>query len=147
MPETPQTTPARVDEDELELARRLFDAARHGQTGLLSTFLRRGVSPDLQNTGGDTFLTLAAYHRRPETVAMLLELGADPALANDRGQLPLVCAVFKQDAQSARLLLDAGADPDAGTPTARQTAQMLGSAELTALLDGGDRDGDGAAGA
>ena len=79
MSETPQTTPARVDEDELELARRLFDAARHGQTGLLGTFLRRGVSPDLQNTGGDTFLTLAAYHRRPETVAMLLELGADPA--------------------------------------------------------------------
>ena len=32
----------------------------------------------------------------------------------------------------------AGADPDAGTPSARQTAQMFAGADLLAVLDGGD---------
>ena len=80
------------------------------------------------------------FDRLVEVVDDLLALPLDDVIqtegANDRGQLPLVCAVFKQDAESARLLLAAGADPDAGTPTARETAQMTGSAELLALLDG-----------
>ena len=37
-----------------------------------------------------------------------------------------------------RHLLVAGADPDAGTPSARQTAQMFAGADLLAVLDGGD---------
>ena len=38
--------------------------------------------------------------------------------------------MFKQADEVVRVLLEAGADPDAGTPTARQTAQMFGRPEL-----------------
>lgn len=122
-------------EQDIELANRLFDAARAGETALLEAYLEAGVSTRIRNHAGDTFLTLAAYHEQPETVAMLLARGADVEDANDRGQRPLTCATFKQDEASMRHLLAAGADPDAGTPSARQTAQMFGGEHLVPLFD------------
>ena len=63
-----------------------------------------------------------------------MERGADVEAENDRGQRALTCAVFKQDVASATALIEAGADPDAGTPSARQTAQMFGAENLLALF-------------
>ena len=61
-------------EQDIELANRLFDAARAGETALLEAYLEAGVSTRIRNHAGDTFLTLAAYHEQSETVAMLLAL-------------------------------------------------------------------------
>ena len=119
----------------IELANRLFDLARDGSTAELAAYLDAGAPVTMRNAAGDTFLTLAAYHQRPETVRMLLERGAELEAANDRGQRALSCAVFKQDLECTRLLLEAGADPDAGQPTARATAQMFGWNEFAELLD------------
>ncbi|MEX3566038.1 ankyrin repeat domain-containing protein [Micrococcus endophyticus] len=119
----------------LELAGRMFDAARTGDAETLEAYIVAGLNPDLQNGKGDTFLTLAAYHDQPGVVEMLIRVGADVEKANDRGQRPLTCATFKGDVASMRLLLAAGADPDAGTPSARQTAQMFGGEEIAAVLD------------
>lgn len=121
--------------DELtELAHQLFDLARSGDPERLAAYIDAGAPVDMRNENGDTFLILAAYHDAADTVAMLIARGADVEAENDRGQRALTCAVFKKDVASARHLLEAGADPDAGTPTARQTAQMFGADEILALL-------------
>ena len=84
----------------------------------------------LTDADGNTLLMLAAYHDQPATVAALVERVADLEAQNRRGQSPLAGAVFKQADEVVRVLLEAGADPDAGTPSARQTAQMFGRPEL-----------------
>lgn len=122
-------------DEAIDLAHRLFDLARAGDTATLAAYLQAGAPVDLRNASGDTLLILAAYHVHPDTVEMLLERGADVEAANDRGQRALTCAVFRLDERSVRALLAAGADPDAGTPSARATATMFGGEALLPLFD------------
>lgn len=112
------------------LANWLFDLARQGDAARLAAYVDAGAPVDLTDADGNTLLMLAAYHDQPATVAALVERGADVEAQNRRGQSPLAGAVFKQADEVVRVLLEAGADPDAGTPTARQTAQMFGRPEL-----------------
>lgn len=119
-----------ADEEMLELAGRLFDAARAGDTELLRTYVSAGVPATLTNAAGDSLLMLAAYHGHAETTALLIELGADVNTLNDRGQSPLAGAVFKGYADVVRVLAEAGADPDAGNPSARATAAYFQRTEL-----------------
>ena len=112
------------------LANWLFDLARQGDAARLAAYVDAGAPVDLTDAEGNTLLMLAAYHDQPATVAALVERGADVEAQNRRGQSPLAGAVFKQADEVVRVLLEAGADPDAGTPTARQTAQMFGRPEL-----------------
>lgn len=107
----------------LEIA---MDLARTGDTAQLREFVDHGVPVDAQNANRDSLLMLAAYHGHTETVAMLIERGADVDLRNARDQAPLAGAIFKGERTVARLLLAAGADLDAGTPTARQAAEVFG---------------------
>ena len=116
--------------DPVALANWLFDLARAGDADRLAAYVDAGAPVDLTDADGNTLLMLAAYHDQPATVAALVERGADVEAQNRRGQSPLAGAVFKQADEVVRVLLEAGADPDAGTPTARQTAQMFGRPEL-----------------
>lgn len=112
-----------------ELAERtgaVFDMARTGDTARLAACVDAGVPADVTNDHGDTLLMLAAYHGHVSAVRMLLEHGADPNVLNGRGQSPLAGAVFKAEAEVVRTLLDGGADAEAGTPSARATAEMFG---------------------
>jgi uncharacterized protein len=122
------------EHDVAELAGRLFDMARTGNTAALSAYLEAGVPVNLTNGAGDTLLMLAAYHGHPETVRMLTERGADVNRSNDRGQTPLAGAVFKGEDDVVELLVAAGADPAAGHPTAIDAAQMFGRAGYLALF-------------
>ncbi len=115
---TPEQT-----EKVLTLAR---DLARQGETAELRGFLDHGVPVDVQDTDGNSLLMLAAYHGHAETVAMLLEAGADPDLRNGRDQAPITGGMFKGERDVVLLLRRAGADLDAGTPTARQAAELFG---------------------
>ncbi len=124
-----------IDPGVVELARRVFDLARGGQTGDLVSYLDAGVPVNLTNDKGDTLLILAAYHGHPGTVGALLDRGADHSRANDRGQTALAAAVFRQSAESVTRLLDAGADPDAGGPSARATAVFFELPAMSGLLD------------
>ncbi|MPZ64142.1 MAG: ankyrin repeat domain-containing protein [Pseudonocardiaceae bacterium] len=117
-----------------ELATRLFDMARGGETASLDEYLAAGVPVNLCNGSGDTLLMLAAYHGHAGTVAALLERGADADRANDRGQRPLAGAVFKGEDAVVHALLDAGADPLAGTPSALETARMFGREDYAKLF-------------
>lgn len=112
-----------------ELAGRLFDMARSGDTATLAAYIDAGVPVDLRNQSGDTFVMLAAYHGNAETVTALVERGADVDLANDKGQTPLAGAVFKGVDDVVAVLVNAGADPFAGTPSADDAASMFGRAD------------------
>ncbi|MCC3281231.1 MULTISPECIES: ankyrin repeat domain-containing protein [Arthrobacter] len=133
MTDSPDTAQDGMDADMLELAERLFNAAREGDTGLLRTYVTAGVPATLTNSAGDSLLMLAAYHGHADAVALLVELGADVNTLNDRGQSPLAGAVFKGYADVVRVLAEAGADPDAGNPSARATAAYF---QRTDLLSG-----------
>lgn len=114
-----------LPDDVIEFANRLFDLARAGDVQLLA-YIDEGVSADLTNAAGDTLLMLAAYNGHTDLVRGLIERGADVNRLNDRGQSPLAGAVFKGHDEVTAALVAAGADVDAGTPSARATAEMFG---------------------
>lgn len=122
------------DPEVVELATKIFDLARQGQTEALVAYVDAGVPANLTNDRGDSLVMLAAYHGHAGAVRALLERGADADRVNDRGQTPLAGAVFKGEEEVIRALLDAGADPSAGTPSAVDTARMFGKADLLKLF-------------
>ncbi|MFH8367204.1 ankyrin repeat domain-containing protein [Streptomyces sp. NPDC018031] len=130
-----ETEPAH-DPEVLQLAAKVFDLARHGDTDTLAAYVDAGVPVNLTNDKGDSLIMLAAYHGHREAVSALLERGADPDRANDRGQTPLAGAVFKGEDEVVRLLLEHGADPAAGTPSAIEAAGVFGRQDLLELFRG-----------
>ncbi|MER5502459.1 MULTISPECIES: ankyrin repeat domain-containing protein [unclassified Streptomyces] len=122
------------DPEVIELATKIFDLARRGETETLAAYVDAGVPADLTNDRGDSLLMLAAYHGHAAAVTALVDRGADPDRANDRGQTPLAGAVFKGEDAVIGALLAAGADPAAGTPSALDTARMFGKADLLELF-------------
>jgi ankyrin repeat protein len=119
-------------DDSARVAELAADLARNGRTQELLEFLDHGLPVDLTDGQGNSMLMLAAYHGHAETVVALVDRGADVDLRNDRDQTPVAGALFKGEKQVVRALVAAGADLDAGTPTARQAAEMFGT---QALLD------------
>jgi ankyrin repeat protein len=122
------------DPEVVELATKIFDLARRGETEALVAYVDAGVPANLTNDRGDSLVMLAAYHGHAEAVRALLERGAEADRINDRGQTPLAGAVFKGEEAVIRVLLDAGADPAAGTPSAVDTARMFAKTELLELF-------------
>ena len=128
--QSPQFTEA-----ELAYVSSLFDAARNGDTQLLSSAIEAGVPVNLTNSKGDTLLNLAAYLEREETVAMLLAHGADTERVSDMGFTALVCAVFRGNEPIARALLEAGAGQATGHQHAQDVARVFGQEHLLPLLE------------
>ncbi|WP_228975260.1 ankyrin repeat domain-containing protein [Streptomyces sp. DH12] len=118
------------DPEVVDLASKIFDLARRGETAALAAYVDAGAPANLSNDKGDSLVMLAAYHGHAATVEALLARGADPDAVNDRGQTPLAGAVFKGERGVIRALLAGGADPEAGTPSALDTARMFGRTEL-----------------
>ncbi|GAA2219422.1 hypothetical protein GCM10010413_07350 [Promicromonospora sukumoe] len=103
----------------------VFDLARQGADVLLD-LVDAGLPVELADQAGNTLLMLAAYHGHAALTAGLAERGADVNRLNGNHQAPLAGAVFKNEPDVIRVLVEHGADPDAGTPSARATAQMFG---------------------
>ncbi|MET8639399.1 ankyrin repeat domain-containing protein [Streptomyces sp. NPDC004096] len=122
------------DPEVVELATKIFDLARRGETEALVAYVDAGVPANLTNDRGDSLVMLAAYHGHADAVRALLERGAEADRVNDRGQTPLAGAVFKGEPEVIRVLLDGGADPSAGTPSAVETARMFGRSDLLELF-------------
>ncbi|MBC3981332.1 ankyrin repeat domain-containing protein [Streptomyces sp. AC563] len=129
----PNVEPAH-DPEVLQLAAKVFDLARHGDTDTLAAYVDAGVPANLTNDRGDSLVMLAAYHGHAPAVEALLQRGADPDRANDRGQTPLAGAVFKGEDEVVRLLVRHGADPSAGAPSAIEAAQVFGRPDLVGLF-------------
>jgi uncharacterized protein len=126
----PESNEPAHDPEVLELAQKIFDLARHGDTGTVKAYVDAGVPANLTNDEGDSLVMLSAYHGHASTVRALLERGAEADRQNDRGQTPLAGAVFKGEDEVVDALLDGGADPHAGTPSAVETARMFEKREL-----------------
>lgn len=109
----------------LELAAKLFDFARQGETPALRQYVDAGIPVDLTNHKGDTLLMLASYYGNLETVNMLLEKGADMDVLNERGQSPIAGAVFKGYDEIVKAMVEKGADLHAGQPNAIDCARMF----------------------
>jgi ankyrin repeat protein len=124
------------DPEVIELATKVFDLARQGETEALAAYIDAGVPANLTNDRGDTLVMLAAYHGHAAAVEALIARGAEPDRANDRGQTPLAGAVFKGEDAVIRVLLAGGADPAAGTPSAMDAARMFGKTDLLELFGG-----------
>ncbi|NUK04084.1 ankyrin repeat domain-containing protein [Streptomyces lunaelactis] len=122
------------DPEVIELATKVFDLARQGETEALAAYIDAGVPANLTNDRGDTLVMLAAYHGHAPAVKALIARGAEPDRANDRGQTPLAGAVFKGEDAVIRALLAGGANPEAGTPSAVDTARMFGKTDLLELF-------------
>lgn len=123
-----------LEPEVLDLAARIFDYARSGDTVSLVAYLDAGVPVDLTNTNGDTLVMLAAYHGNESSVVALIERGADVNRHNSRGQTPLMAAVFKSEAAIIGALLSADADPLAGMPSALETARYFGKDDAVRQL-------------
>ncbi|OQO14109.1 hypothetical protein B0A48_00985 [Cryoendolithus antarcticus] len=117
----------------LDLATKLFNSARTGDTPLLAQYITAGIPPNLTNSSGDTLLMLASYHNHLPTVEMLIEKGADVDAVNDRGQSILAGAVFKGYEEVVEVLVRAGAGLKVGKPTAVETAVLF---RREGMLDG-----------
>ncbi|MFE4539881.1 ankyrin repeat domain-containing protein [Streptomyces scopuliridis] len=122
------------DPEVVELATKVFDLARRGETGALAAYVDAGVPANLTNDRGDSLIMLAAYHGHAEAVEALIARGADAGRVNDRGQTPLAGAVFKGEDAVIRALLAGGADPSGGNPSAVDTARMFGKTDLLELF-------------
>lgn len=107
-----------------------MDLARVGNSAEIAEFLAHGFPVDAVDGEGNTLLMLAAYHGHAGAVTVLLDHGANPDLRNARDQAPIAGALFKGEDEVVTLLRAAGADLDAGTPTARQAAEMFGRVAL-----------------
>ena len=125
----------------LDLAARLFDLARSGDTSTLSQYISAGVPKNLTNASGDTLLMLTSYHGHAETVKMLLDNGADANVLNGRGQSPMAGAVFKGYDDVVRALYEGGADVEKGQPNAVDCARMFKRASCLKLF--GVEEGEG----
>ncbi|BDH15822.1 MULTISPECIES: ankyrin repeat domain-containing protein [Streptomyces] len=129
-PQGPEAIEHAHDPEVLQLAAKVFELARHGDTDTVAAYVDAGVPANLTNDKGDSLVMLAAYHGHPATVEALLQRGADADRPNDRGQTPLAGAVFKAEDEVIKVLVAHGADPSAGTPSAIETARMFEKTEL-----------------
>lgn len=118
-------SPSSLPPAALDLAAKLFDLARTGDTTTLQQYVSAGVPKNLTNASGDTLLMLAAYHGHAQTANMLLDAGADPNVLNGRGQSPIAGAVFKGYEDVVKVLFEGGADVFAGQPNAVDCARMF----------------------
>ena len=60
------------DPEVVELATKVFDLARQGQTEALVAYVDAGVPANLTNDRGDSLVMLAAYHGHADAVRALL---------------------------------------------------------------------------
>ena len=67
-----------IDPEVFQLAAKVFDLARHGNTDTCIANVDAGVPVNLSNDRGDSLVMLAAYHSHPDLVAALLKRGVDP---------------------------------------------------------------------
>lgn len=63
------------DPEVVELATKIFDLARQGQTEALVAYVDAGVPANLTNDRGDSLVMLAAYHGHADAVRALLARG------------------------------------------------------------------------
>ena len=117
----------------------LMLAARHGHDDVALVLMKgqQGANVNLQNSRGDSALSLAAAAGREDVAMLLLERKADPGQAGHCGRTPLAEAAAGGQLRMARLLLERGASADGGGEGGKPPltiAARRGDSVLAALL-------------
>lgn len=128
-----------------------IDAARLGDTDMLTQFLDAGMAVDAQDSRGYTALIVAAYNGVLPATALLLERGADPNTQDAKGATALSGVAFKGHLAVAELLVSAGAKLDIPSHLGRTPlmfAVMFGRQDMVRFLrsrgaDPDQRDAEG----
>jgi ankyrin repeat protein len=109
------------------LKARYFDAAREGDSAMLSAFYQAGLDVNVADEKGYTALILAAYHGHSDTVNFLIsEANANTCQEDNRGNTALMGAIFKGHVSVAKQLVFADCDIDEENEQG-QTALMFAS--------------------
>ena len=90
----------------------LHYVTRQRELDWLNFLVGKGARPDIQNSKGETPLSLAAQIGWTEGADFLLRHGATADLGNVRGETPLMLAVQKRDLAMVQLLVAHGANPN-----------------------------------
>jgi len=117
----------------------LMLAARHGHDDVVLVLMKgqQGASVNLQNSRGDSALSLAAGAGKDDAVELLLFKKAQPDQANHNGRTPLAEAAAGGHLITAGLLIASGAQVNAGAGTgepALAVAAQAGDVALVGLL-------------
>lgn len=119
----------------------LLHLVRLGNAAEVKRLLRRGISANAKDAGGDSALILAVRGNHIATVRILLAGGADANQAAARNITPLHIASQQKSKTITSLLLKAGASPDSRDQNKQTPLHKLvrsGCLEcLTLLLDAG----------
>ncbi|WP_291842886.1 M56 family metallopeptidase [Maricaulis sp.] len=107
-------SPLRHLDDSYSLDARLYQAARRGRAGQVSTLLAEGGNPDVRYRGDGTALIAAVRSGDAETLQTLLDAGANPDLGVDGDGNPMIAAAARGRDDLVQRLLAAGANVDAG---------------------------------
>ena len=83
----PESEPAH-DPEVLQLAAKVFDLARHGDTDTLAAYVDAGVPANLTNDKGDSLLVLAAYNGGANAVNRAIRLSGSHNFWVLQGFLP-----------------------------------------------------------
>jgi ankyrin repeat protein len=123
----------------------LRDAARIGDTELISALVEVGAPIESADDKGYTPLILAAYHGHPEAVELLLAKGADACRPDVRGNTAMMGAAFKgyEDivTRLARERCSIDQTNESGK-TALMFASLVGKTGIVKFLEGRGADAD-----
>ncbi|MBL4680251.1 MAG: ankyrin repeat domain-containing protein [Pseudomonadales bacterium] len=87
-----------------QLINYFFEAAKIGETEVLTEFLDEGFPVDQRNTQSYTALMMATYYGHEQAVEILLSQGANACLKDKRGHTPLMGAIVKAEWDIAKRL-------------------------------------------
>ena len=125
-----------IDPELIDLATKIFNLARAGDTAVVAAYVDAGVPMNMTDDKGGTLVMLAAYHGHAATVAALLERGADPGRPNDRGTDAAGGRGVQEGAGDRPAAAGRGRRPRAGKPSAADTAAMFGNEDFLAWFGG-----------
>jgi ankyrin repeat protein len=115
-----------------------LDAAKNGQTDVVTLFLRAGMNSESEDAQGKTALIWAAAQGHAETVKALLANGADPNNSDNEGKTALMWAARWDHIDCALALLNKGANVNAKAvdgSTALSIARTKQNADLVKVLE------------
>lgn len=132
-----QSEPAAAEAVQVQAQLRdyLLNAARFGDSEVLTEFIEAGFDLNTADHNGYTALILAAYNGHLEAVERLLAAGADACATDRRGNTALLGAIFKGELRIARRLLATECDPDQRNEAGQTPAMYAALFQREALLE------------
>ncbi len=114
-----------------------FNAAKIGETEVLTEFLEKGFPVNLRNSQSYTALMMATYYGNKKVVEILLNNGANACLKDKRGHTAMMGAIVKAEwAIAKRLYKEDCKQAHSSGKTLQQFAAVFGQTDKLKKLTG-----------